>query len=94
MVQPTISRLDFCIFALPLAVPAFIAIYFGLIRKQKDNNAYLVGNRSLSALPMSFSLALSFLTTTIVSGKINNHSLQGRFVFSKVERIPTHKKLE
>ena len=65
-----ISVIDYVVFAISLLIPVLIAIYYTFIKKQKSNAEFLLGDRSLSALPISFSLAVSYLSAVTITGNI------------------------
>ncbi len=45
-----------------------IALYYACIKKQKTTNSVFLGDRTLSALPISFSLAVSYLSAVTITG--------------------------
>ncbi len=58
-------------FAIKFGCPHWlqIAVYYTFVRKQKSNASFLLGDRALSALPISFSLAVSYLSAVTITGK-------------------------
>ena len=64
-----ISVIDYVIFGISLLIPVLVSVYFGFVKKQKTIASYLYGDRSLSALPISFSLAVSYLSAMTITGE-------------------------
>lgn len=67
-----VSVVDFIVFGVTLVVPVAIALYYSCVKKQKTTNAVFLADRSLSALPISFSLAVSYLSTVTITGNSVN----------------------
>ena len=65
-----ISVIDYVVFGISLLIPVLIAVYYTFVKKQKTNATFLLGDRSLSALPISFSLAVSYLSAVTITGKL------------------------
>jgi Na+/proline symporter len=65
-----ISVIDYVVFGLSLLIPVIIAIYFTFINKQKSNASFLLGDRALTAVPISFSLAVSYLSAVTITGEL------------------------
>ena len=65
----TLSPVDYSVFALSLLVPALVALYYAFVQKQKTTDAYFVGNRKMGAVPLAVSLAVSYLSANVVTGK-------------------------
>jgi len=68
MEHPRISVIDYVVFGISLLIPVIIALYYTFINKQKSNSSFLLGDRALSALPISFSLAVSYLSAVTITG--------------------------
>ncbi|RWS08138.1 sodium-coupled monocarboxylate transporter 1-like protein 2, partial [Dinothrombium tinctorium] len=65
----TFSVLDYFVFCSTLIFSALIGIFFWLkSRKNQTNHDYLMGSRNLSVLPVSMSLAASFMSSSTVLG--------------------------
>ena len=70
-----VSVVDFIVFGVSLVVPVAIALYFSCVKRQKTTSAVFLADRNLSAIPISFSLALSYLSANLITGKtIKNFS--------------------
>ncbi len=65
-----ISPVDYSVFALSLLVPILIALYYAFVQKQKTTDAYMMGDRKVGALPMAFSLTVSYLSAVTITGKV------------------------
>ena len=63
---------DYVVFGVSLVIPVIISLYYCCIKKQKSNSEFLMGNRSISAIPMSFSLCASYMSAVVITGKYNN----------------------
>ena len=64
-----VSVVDFIVFGVSLVVPVAIALYYSCVKKQKTTSAVFLGDRTLSALPISFSLAVSYLSAVTITGE-------------------------
>lgn len=64
-----LSVVDFVVFGISLLIPVLIAVYYTFFNRQKTNATFLLGDRALSALPISFSLAVSYLSAVTITGK-------------------------
>ena len=60
---------DYVVFGVSLVIPVIISLYFCCIKKQTSNSDFLMGNRSINAIPMSFSLCASYMSAVIITGK-------------------------
>ena len=60
---------DYIVFGVSLVIPVIISLYFCCIKKQKSNADFLMANRSMSAIPMSFSLCASYMSAVVITGK-------------------------
>ena len=65
----TIGVADYVVFGLSLVIPVIISLYYCCIKKQKSNSEFLMANRSMSAIPMSFSLCASYMSAVVITGK-------------------------
>ena len=65
-----VSVVDFIVFGVTLVVPVAIALYYSCVKKQKTTSAVFLADRTLSALPISFSLAVSYLSAVTITGEI------------------------
>lgn len=63
-----VSSIDYAVFALSLMVPILIALYYAFVRKQETTAQYMMGDRKVAALPMSVSLAVSYLSAVTITG--------------------------
>ena len=68
MMSSKISVVDYIVFGVSLVVPVAIALYYSCVKKQKTTNSVFLGDRSLTALPISFSLAVSYLSAVTITG--------------------------
>ena len=59
---------DYVIFGVSLVIPVIISLYYCCIKKQKSNSEFLMGNRSINAIPMSFSLCASYMSAIVILG--------------------------
>jgi hypothetical protein len=64
-----ISPVDYSVFALSLLVPVLIALYYAFVQKQKTTADYMLGNRKIGAVPMAFSLTVSYLSAVTITGR-------------------------
>ena len=64
-----ISPVDYSVFALSLLVPALVALYYAFVQRQKTTDAYFLGNRKMGAVPLAFSLAVSYLSAATITGE-------------------------
>jgi sodium-coupled monocarboxylate transporter 8/12 len=62
---------DYVVFGVSLVIPVIISLYYCCIKKQKSNSEFLMGNRSIHAIPMSFSLCASYMSAVVIMGKYN-----------------------
>lgn len=69
MLTTKISVVDYIVFGVSLVVPVAIALYNSCVKKQKTTNSIFLGDRALSALPISFSLAVSYLSAIAFTGE-------------------------
>ena len=60
---------DYVVFGVSLVIPVIISLYYCCIKKQTSNSDFLMGNRSINAIPMSFSLCASYMSAVIITGK-------------------------
>ncbi|XP_059479015.1 sodium-coupled monocarboxylate transporter 1-like [Neocloeon triangulifer] len=65
---PSLGWIDLGMFALMLAMSAFIGVYFGLSKKQDTAKEYLMGGKSMGMLPVSISLIASFVSGITLLG--------------------------
>ena len=73
---------DIVIFVLVLAVSLGIGIYFALAGgRQKTTREFLMGNRSLSMIPVSISVFMSFISAILVLGNTAEVYLHGTRIF-------------
>ena len=75
MISGKVSVFDFIVFGVSLVVPVAIALYYSCVQRQKTTNAVFLADRSLSALPISFSLAVSYLSALTITGIVNSFLL-------------------
>ena len=68
MISSKISVWDFIVFGVSLVVPVAIALYNSCVQRQKTTSAVFLADRSLSALPISFSLGVSYLSAVTITG--------------------------
>ena len=60
---------DYVVFALFLVISAGIGIFFSLTGgRQKTTKEYLMGNRSMSLIPVSISILVSFKSAILILG--------------------------
>ena len=64
-----VSVVDFIVFGVTLVVPVAIALYYSCVKKQKTTSAVFLADRTLSSLPISFSLAVSYLSAVTITGE-------------------------
>lgn len=64
-----LSAVDYVIFSCLLLISAAIGVFFGCIRKQKNTDEFLLGNRAMGVLPVSLSLLASFMSAITLLGK-------------------------
>ncbi|XP_071115002.1 sodium-dependent multivitamin transporter-like [Haliotis cracherodii] len=65
----TLGVVDFAVFGCTLSVMLFIGLYFAMKnKKDQDPAEYLVAGRSMGVLPVSLSLALTFLSALTLLG--------------------------
>lgn len=64
-----LGAVDYVIFSLVLCISAGIGIFFGCIKKQKNTDEFLLGNRKMGILPVSLSLLASFMSAITLLGK-------------------------
>ncbi|KAM3924796.1 sodium-coupled monocarboxylate transporter 1-like [Leptodactylus fuscus] len=65
----TFTVWDYVVFALMLLISAVIGIYYAFAgRKQKTSQDFLMGGRSMSAVPVALSLTASFMSAVTVLG--------------------------
>lgn len=69
MISSKVSVWDYIVFGVSLVVPVAIALYYSCVQRQKTTSAVFLADRSLSALPISFSLAVSYLSAVTITGK-------------------------
>ena len=69
MMSSKISVFDYIVFGVSLVVPVAIALFYSCVKKQKTTLSVFLGDRSLTALPISFSLAVSYLSAFTITGK-------------------------
>ena len=62
---------DYVVFGVSLVIPVIISLYYCCIKKQKSNAEFLMGNRSINAIPMSFSLCASYMSAIVITGITN-----------------------
>ena len=62
------GMVDYVVFGVSLVIPIIIALYFACIKKQRSISDFLIGNRSLSSVPMSFSLCTTYLSSLLLTG--------------------------
>ena len=73
MMSSKISVFDYIVFGVSLVVPVAIALFYSCVKKQKTTLSVFLGDRSLTALPISFSLAVSYLSAFTITGKNKMH---------------------
>ena len=59
---------DYVVFGISLVIPVIISLYYCCIKKQKSNAEFLMGNRSINAIPMGFSLCASYMSAIVITG--------------------------
>ena len=64
-----ISPIDYGVFGLSLVIPLIIAIYYACVKTQRTTAQYMLGDRKVSAIPMAFSLTVSYLSAVTITGK-------------------------
>ena len=79
---------DYVVFGVSLVIPVIISLYFCCIKKQTSNSDFLMGNRSINAIPMSFSLCASYMSAVIITGKYQKvQSIIARIIYNFYEYI-------
>ena len=74
---------DYVVFGVSLVIPVIISLYFCCIKKQTSNSDFLMGNRSINAIPMSFSLCASYMSAVIITGKYQKvQSIIARIIYN------------
>ena len=82
----TFSAVDYTVFILMLAICTFIGLYFGYVDYRKKKRAttsdanteaanYLVGGRDMGLVPIALSLTASFVSGTVLLGKLQSSIL-------------------
>ncbi|CAG7822275.1 unnamed protein product, partial [Allacma fusca] len=65
----TFGTVEYVVFGIVLALPAAIGIFHGCFgTKQNTTDAFLMGNRNLSAVPVAISLICSFISPITLLG--------------------------
>ena len=59
---------DYVVMGLFLLISLGIGIYYGLIRKQKTTEEYLLGNRQMQLLPVALSMMVTYQSAISVIG--------------------------
>ena len=74
---------DYVVFGVSLVIPVIISLYYCCIKKQTSNSDFLMGNRSINAIPMSFSLCASYMSAVIITGKYQKvQSIIARIIYN------------
>ena len=79
----TFSAVDYTVFILMLAICTFIGLYFGYVDYRKKKRAttsdanteaanYLMGGRDMGLIPIALSLTASFVSGTVLLGKLQS----------------------
>ena len=70
-----ISPIDYGVFGLSLVIPVIIAIYYACVQGQRTTSQYMMADRKITALPMAFSLTVSYLSAVTITGRplLNNN---------------------
>ncbi len=68
MMLSTISGYDYGVFALSLLVPVFVSLHCACVGTRKTPAAFLLADRKLRTVPIGFSVALAFVSSTLVTG--------------------------
>lgn len=66
--QITFSWLDYVVFGLALLLSLLIGVYFAFRARNKTNDEFLVGSHSLTCLPVSMSLVVTYISAIAVQG--------------------------
>lgn len=64
-----ISPIDYGVFGLSLVIPVIIAVYYACVKTQRTTSQYMLGDRKVTAIPMAFSLTVSYLSAVTITGK-------------------------
>ena len=59
---------DYVVLVLFVLISMAIGVYYGLFKKQKTTEEYLLGNRNMHMLPVALSLLVTFQAATSVMG--------------------------
>ncbi|KAM9334618.1 sodium-coupled monocarboxylate transporter 1-like [Symphorus nematophorus] len=89
MSAPFFAVTDYVVFALMLVVSTAIGVYFAWAsRGQKSSKNFLTGGRRLTALPVSMSLAASFLSSiTVLSNPVEVYRYGTIYVFFSITHV-------
>ncbi|XP_055377494.1 putative sodium-dependent multivitamin transporter isoform X2 [Condylostylus longicornis] len=85
----TFSTWDYVVFSLVLVISAGIGVYFRLTGgKQKTTKEYLLADKSMSTLPVAFSLMASFMSAiTLLGVSTENYQFGTMFVIINISYI-------
>lgn len=81
------SSVDYAVFALSLMLPVLISLYYALVRRQDSAVQFATGGKKLAVVPAGFSLAVTYLSATLITGKNLHWSVCGAFDAMFVTRI-------
>ncbi|XP_042205345.1 sodium-coupled monocarboxylate transporter 1-like [Homarus americanus] len=87
----TLSWLDYGVFSLMLLLSLLVGVYFAIKSRNKGNDEFLVGGRSMTCLPMSMSLVVTYLSAVSLQGfpaETFYHSMQPVLTKSSILAIP------
>ncbi|XP_049834472.1 sodium-coupled monocarboxylate transporter 1-like isoform X2 [Schistocerca gregaria] len=74
---PVLGAVDYAVFGCMLLVSAAIGVYYGFFARSSGADAYLVGGRSMSTIPVSLSLIASFISGITLLGMATESYLYG-----------------
>ncbi|XP_047119826.1 sodium-coupled monocarboxylate transporter 1-like isoform X1 [Schistocerca piceifrons] len=74
---PVLGAVDYAVFGGMLLVSAAIGVYYGFFARSSGADAYLVGGRSMSTIPVSLSLIASFISGITLLGMATESYLYG-----------------
>lgn len=65
----TFSWLDYAVFFAMLLLSLLVGVFFALRSRHKANEEFLVGSRSLTCLPVSMSLVVTYISAIALQGQ-------------------------
>lgn len=69
LTQVTFSLLDYGVFGAVLLLSLLVGLYFAIRSRHKANEEFLVGSRSLTWLPVSMSLVVTYISAIAIQGE-------------------------